>query len=168
VRSHLLLLLAIVAVGASEPGLAAAKPVRAGLAIRYETSACYGTCPHYIVEIRQNGRGTFIGLHFTAVNGARGFLATPAQVRAFTRILEPYRNAHGGQPGTDACQIVHTDDISVTVSWGKKPAFRHYFGCDGPAFEKMEADLRTAPKLLPISDMVGDPTLRWRPLKPGK
>ncbi len=141
---------------------------RTATEIRYETSVCYGSCPHFVVSVQPNGRGTFNGIRFTKVTGLRNFRATPAQVKAFTNALEPYRYVAGGQPQVGACKLVHTDDITVTVSWGAKRKLSHYFGCDGPEFEGIEAALRAAPKFLPIADMIGDPSQWRRSMKPGK
>lgn len=127
--------------------------------IRYETSPCFGACPIYTLSVTSVGHGTYQGQRFTSETGTRTFEATPAQFDAFAKALEPYRGKKGGMPGGDNCKRMHTDDTGVTVTWtytsGKTDMLAHYYGCDSPEFEAMEAALRDAPSKLPVGELIG-------------
>lgn len=127
--------------------------------IRYETSPCFGTCPIYNVTVSSAGKGIFQGQRFTSANGTETFAVTREQFDAFARALAPYRGKVGGQAGGGNCKRMHTDDITVRVTWtatnGRIQKLSHYFGCDSPEYDAMEAGLRDAPSKLPIGDMIG-------------
>src|SRR3712207_4943034 len=61
--------------------------------IRYETGACFGACPIYVLTVSSHGRGMFAGRNFTAAKGVHSFAVTQAQFAEFQRRLEPYRPA---------------------------------------------------------------------------
>lgn len=133
-------------------------PPKASL-IRYKTSGCYGPCPSYTVTVGSNGLALFEGHSDTAVKGKRQFRVDARQFRAFGWALQKYMYKQGGAPGSASCQLVHTDDISVSVTWtmrnGKSHTLNHYFGCDDPGTAALEKELVAAPKLLPIKAFVG-------------
>jgi len=127
--------------------------------IRYETSACFGTCPVYVVTVRPDGRGTFEGKRFTATAGLREFRATPAQYRRFKAVLQPYRPRDGEalyHMGTPLCGGPMVSDLpSADVTWTEvSGATQHlslYYGCGSPA---MRDAVRSAPDALPIAKLV--------------
>lgn len=127
--------------------------------IRYETSPCFGTCPIYNVTVSSAGKGIFQGQRFTSANGTETFAVTREQFDAFAKALAPYRGKVGGQAGGGNCKRMHTDDITVRVTWtatnGRIQKLSHYFGCDSPEYDAMEAGLRDAPSKLPIAGMIG-------------
>lgn len=127
--------------------------------IRYETSPCFGTCPVYSVTVSRAGNGTFQGQRFTGAAGTETFAVTREQFEAFAKALAPYRGKTGGQAGGGNCPRMHTDDTGVRVTWtatnGRIQTLSHYFGCDSPEYDAMEAGLRDAPSKLPIGDMIG-------------
>lgn len=152
---HFAWLLVPLAVSAAE----ARAPVRPP-SISYETGACFGRCPIYRVTVSADGRGTFEGRRFTAVEGVRNFRLTRAQYEAFAARLAPYR-PRGSEEinhGHPRCRRVATDHPSVSISWmGRRAADRlsFYFGCRDPANAAMARTLAEAPGLLPIGDFIG-------------
>ncbi len=152
-------LLILAALGASP---AAAQPARHGApeSISYQTGACFGTCPIYIVTVRSDGTGTFEGVNFTAVRGRRDFRVSPAQYRAFVAHLAPVRPAHGSidYNGPPRCQSMATDLPSATILWtGRRGTQRlhYYYGCDMEKHRALARRLSHAPGLLPIGDFIG-------------
>jgi hypothetical protein len=127
--------------------------------IRYQTSVCYGRCPAYVVTVAGNGLANFDGHSATKIKGQKKFRVTRNQFLDFAEVLERHRFRKGGEPGMPACALMHTDDISVSVTWtmsdGKIHRLKHYFGCDSAEFTALEKDLIAAPKLLPIKAYVG-------------
>lgn len=130
--------------------------------ISYQTSPCYGTCPVYAITVQPDGTGMFEGKQHTAVTGTRAFKATPAQVRAFTAKLAPYRPASGDrmlQPGQPGCENAPTDMPSVEVRWnemsGASQALSYYYGCGAADNGATGNALRAAPAELPVADLIG-------------
>jgi hypothetical protein len=129
-------------------------------AISLETRPCFGACPVFKVTVSPDGSGTFEGRRFTAVTGERRFRITPAQYRAFADHLAPLRPAEGSvRLSGEACRQMATDLPSTEVTWfsqiGNSQSYYFYFGCDMEANRAIADRLRSAPSLLPISDMVG-------------
>lgn len=130
--------------------------------ITYDTGACYGTCPVYSVTIdTATGSGEFVGTQHTAVTRARRFQATPAQVAAFRDAVAALRATPVGavEPGGAGCATYATDMPGVTVTWeganGTRTVRKVDYGCDGLANRAMFDGLRSVPKLLPISALIG-------------
>lgn len=128
--------------------------------ISYETGPCFGACPVYKVTVRPDGTGLFEGRRFTAVTGARRFMLTPAQYRAFAAQLEPLHPRQGNvRLAGEACGTMATDMPSVEVVWtsqiGSSETYYLYFGCDMEKNRPAADRLRAAPPLLPIADLIG-------------
>ena len=127
--------------------------------ISYETGPCFGACPVYRVTVHADGRGTFEGRRFTAVEGERSFRASPAQFRAFAAQLAPIRPAQGSvRYAGENCAMMATDMPSAEVRWRSatgEQSLYFYFGCDMERNQALAARLRAAPGLLPIADLIG-------------
>lgn len=131
-----------------------------GDSISYATGPCYGTCPVYTVTVRPDGTGTFEGVRFTAVTGARAFRVTPDAYRRFASALAPYRpdGERRVEMGSPDCGPAPTDMPSVDVNWtmasGGAGHLHFYYGCRvGNA--AMAKALQEAPSLLPIEGFIG-------------
>jgi len=137
---------------------AAGREVRS---ISYETGPCFGACPVYRVTVNADGTGRFEGRNFTAARGERAFRITPAQYRAFAAQLAPLRPARGSRRYSgDACRIMATDLPSAQVTWagaGGDQQLFFYFGCDMDRNQAIAERLRAAPRLLPITGLIGRP-----------
>lgn len=145
-------------VAANESG-DAARPV----SISYETGPCFGACPVYRVSVGTDGRGSFEGKRFTAVEGARSFIVTSAQFNAFERHLRPLRPSSGSvHYAGEACAMTATDLPSANVEWkgagGDAQSLHFYFGCDMEKNEAIAERLRRAPELLPIAGFIRAPS----------
>jgi len=128
--------------------------------ISYETGPCFGRCPVYRVTVRSDGRGTFEGRRFTAVDGLRSFHLTRAQFLAFVGHLGSYRprGVEAIGYGHPRCRRPATDHPSATVSWsggGREDRLSFYYGCRDPGNAAMAQALERAPELLPIGDLIG-------------
>lgn len=131
----------------------------AGEEIRYQTSACFGTCPVYSVTVRADGTGRFEGERFTATTGARDFTVPRADYQRFAAALAPYRprGERLVQPGSPDCANPPTDMPGVEVHWSGPETSDHlafYNGCRA-GNEAMAQALRQAPDLLPIAALIG-------------
>ena len=141
------------------PACATARPTATpAWTIIFETGPCFGACPVYRVTVNSGGDGTFEGLRFTAVIGARPFRATPAQAQAFARQLEPLRPASGAvRYSGEACGTMATDLPSAEVTW-RSPrgtqSLYFYYGCDMARNRAIVERLEVAPRLLPIGDFI--------------
>ena len=113
--------------------------------------------------VNADGTGLFHGRHGTAHLGERSFRITRQQYRAFAAQLAPYRP--GGREivysGPPRCQQTATDLPSVTVVWNwrhRGPQRLHFdYGCDVDRNREMARQLRDAPLLLPIRDLIDAP-----------
>jgi hypothetical protein len=128
--------------------------------ISYETGPCFGACPVFKVTVSPDGRGTFEGRQYTAVQGKRQFRLTPAQYRAFAAQLAPLRPAEGVvRMSGEACTQMATDLPSAEVTWfsqiGNSQSLYFYFGCDMEKNQAMAQRIRSAPSLLPIRELIG-------------
>lgn len=140
---------------------ASGAPADAPDSISYETGPCFGACPVYRVTLYADGRGTFEGRRFTAVEGERSFRATPDQFRAFSAHLAPVRPASGSvRHAGENCAMTATDMPSAEVRWRStagEQSLYFYFGCDMERHRALAERLRAAPALLPIAEMIGGP-----------
>jgi hypothetical protein len=156
------LLSACVSVPDGEPeGNAPATPDVEG--IEYETGPCFGRCPVYRIALNADGSGLIDGRHGTAHQGERSFRISREQYRAFAARLAPYRpRGHDiSYSGPPLCRQMATDLPSVTVTWhwpNRHPQRMHfYYGCDMERYREMAEQLRDAPSLLPIAELIGVP-----------
>ena len=130
--------------------------------ITYETGPCFGTCPVYSVTVTNSGApAIFDGKRFTAVAGRR---EVPVADRQFAAFYDAIADARAADPkayeqGGANCRQVVTDmpSVAITVREGtaEPRTFRFYYGCRDPQNAKLAADLRRAPTLLPIADLIG-------------
>ncbi|MES2339518.1 MAG: DUF6438 domain-containing protein [Pseudomonadota bacterium] len=130
--------------------------------ITYETGPCFGTCPVYAVTVNNLGApAVFDGKRFTAVTGRR---EVPVSYRQFAAFYDAVADARAAAPadyqqGGAHCKQVVTDMPSVAITFREGSAapwtFRYYYGCRDPQNAKIAADLRRAPTLLPIGDLIG-------------
>ena len=130
--------------------------------IAFETGPCFGACPVYRVTVDRAGNGLFEGRRFTAVTGERRFQASPDQLRAFLRHLEPLRPASGERRYSgDACEMMATDMPSAQVEWqngdGSEQRLYFYYGCDMDRNRAIADRLSAAPELLPIGQLIRPP-----------
>lgn len=129
--------------------------------ITYETGICFGRCPVYSVTIYSNGRATFTGRRFTAVEGTREFRVTAGTYLRFARHLEPLRPARAEaiRYSGDRCRVMATDLPSATVTWrgqGGDRSLYFYYGCDMQQNRAIADRLRRAPEVLgPLRDIIG-------------
>ncbi|HYD13562.1 MAG TPA: DUF6438 domain-containing protein [Allosphingosinicella sp.] len=139
---------------------AAQSPTRSPTrSITYETGPCFGRCPVYSVTVYSNGRATFTGRRFTAVEGTREFRVSPGTWRALARHLEPVRPQRGDiRYSGDRCRSMATDLPSASVTWhdpdGRRSLY-FYYGCDMQRNRALADRLRRAPDLLPLGDFIG-------------
>ena len=129
--------------------------------IRYETTACFGFCPAYVVTVSSDGQGLFEPVGHTAAAASERFTVTPAQFAAFAARLRPVR-PNGEvliQPGKPLCGAAVTDQASVDVRWtggaGDPRHLDYYFGCDMAKHADLRRTLMAAPGALPIAALVG-------------
>ena len=155
------LMLFAVAAGLALSGCVAAAAAAGGEveSIAFETGPCFGACPVYRVNVGSDGDGLFEGRRFTAVTGERRFRITPEQFRAFARNLAPLRPASGERNHSgDACASMATDLPSADVTWraadGSEQRLHFYFGCDMERNRAMAERLESAPRLLPIGELI--------------
>ncbi|HTU09700.1 MAG TPA: DUF6438 domain-containing protein [Allosphingosinicella sp.] len=131
--------------------------------ITYETGVCFGRCPVYSVTIYSDGRATFTGRRFTAVEGTREFRVPAGTYLSFARHLEPLRPARAEniRYSGDRCRVMATDLPSATVTWhgqGGQRSLYFYYGCDMRKNRAIADRLRRAPDLLPqLGDFIGRP-----------
>jgi hypothetical protein len=129
--------------------------------IEYETGPCFGACPVYRIALNADGSGLFEGRRSTAADGERSFRVTPAQYRAFAARLAPYRpeEAERRYSGPPLCERMATDLPSVTITWhwpdGRSQRLYFYYGCEMERYRAMAEQLRGAPGLLPVGDLIG-------------
>lgn len=161
-RAIALLMLPLAACAAT-PAPETAASAGAPAAIRYETAACFGSCPVYVLTVRPDGTGTFAGRRFTAATGEQAIKVDPADYRRFAAALAPYRPSQGDvryAPGEAICGNAPTDMPSVTITWdGAAPqTLSFYYGCRPEDAPGMAEALRGAPKLLPpVEALIGPP-----------
>lgn len=136
-----------------------------GDSIRYEASACFGTCPIYQVTLRPDGTGVFNGVRFTAVSGERAFKFSRAEYDAFAAKLAPYRPESGTKLYTPAdkknCAQAATDLPGVEITWtraiGDSQKLSYYFGCDMDKNQDMAEAVGSAPEAVPALDALIGP-----------
>ena len=152
----LLVLAAALAVPAS-----AQSPTRSPTrSITYETGVCFGRCPVYSVTVYSNGRATFTGRRFTAVEGTREFRVPAGTYSRLARHLEPLRPARAEEIrySGDRCRVMATDLPSATVTWrgqGGDRSLYFYYGCDMQRNRAIAERMRAVPTLLPLGDFIG-------------
>jgi hypothetical protein len=66
-------------------------PTEAGPVISFERTACFGTCPSYVMQVYADGRVAYEGRRFVTIEGKKD-LKLPAA--AVTDMLQQARNAH--------------------------------------------------------------------------
>jgi hypothetical protein len=128
--------------------------------IRYATTACYGSCPVYSLDVQPDGTGTFRGFADVAAMGTHDFVASPEAYRRFAARLAPYRPVQG--------EVIHRENCgeplirhhpSVDVRWrnaaGGHEHLSHYLGCDRAMYPGLAAALMAAPGELPIAALIG-------------
>lgn len=159
-KNHAFLLAAAAALAAPA---AAQSPTRSPIrSITYETGPCFGRCPVYSVTVYSNGRATFTGRRFTAVEGTREFRLPAGTYQRFARHLEPLRprRAEDIRYSGDRCRSMATDLPSARVAWNGQGGARSlyfYYGCDMQRNRALADRLRRAPDLLPLRDFIGRP-----------
>jgi len=141
------------AIPLSQAGGDTARPPQS---ISYETGPCFGACPVYRFTIDADGNGSFEGVRFTKVLGARTFTASREAFRAFATHLAPLRPGRGTvrYDAPPTCDILVTDRPSTSVTWknadGPKQSLYFYYGCDMDKNRAMAERLSGAPELLPV------------------
>ena len=107
--------------------------------IRLERDACYGTCPVYAVEIRRDGKGSFIGKEHVKAKGPHEIRLVSADIALMSSVLDRSGfwslNDHY-QSKEDGCEAMWTDQSGLSISvvrQGKTKTVAFYHGCRGPA-----------------------------------
>lgn len=127
--------------------------------VTYSTGPCFGTCPIYTVTVDlASGSIAWHGERFVAVPGDRQKIDKAAVV-AFLNRLQKWRSVGerllNGAPG---CASMTTDMPTVDVSWDGIAGHAHLafnYGCDMEKNRALAEDLRSAPTLLPLADLIG-------------
>ncbi len=100
------------------------------------------------------GTGTYASEH--------RFRASPVQATAFARRLKPYRpNGTIEMRSGKLCHTFMTDGDQTEITWtsaGSRPAHLLFNdGCDPDKHRKMATAIASAPSLLPIGHLLGNP-----------
>lgn len=150
-----------------------AEPPQMVGSITYSTSACFGACPVYTVEIDTFGQANFTGKRFTAASGTHKFPYSWEQYWAFRKALEPSRPEEAFTdglppilerkivPGAPNCTSVATDMPTIEVVWRedtspmRETRLTAYLGCDMAQNRALFDILRKAPDVLRIQDLIG-------------
>lgn len=155
-----LCLIAALLVAGCSPAPPARPPLVTGAneSIRFATGPCFGRCPVFTIEVWSDGRASFSGERFTAVEGRRDFTVTPAQYADYARRLAPYRPRGERRLSGAVCGENYEPDMPwIDVQWiGKDPPDRLHIdiGCDPQANEAMIEAVGRAPEVLGITAWV--------------
>lgn len=144
---------------ATDTGPATPDPAGPIQTVTYSTGPCFGACPVYTVTVDlASGSIAWQGERFVAVTGDRRMVDKAAVVAFLNRLQKwrpPGERVLSGSPG---CASMATDQSTVDVAWDGIAGHAHLafnYGCDGEKNRVLAEDLRSAPTLLPIADLIG-------------
>jgi hypothetical protein len=106
--------------------------------VTLQRTACYGQCPIYAVEIRNNGQVKYVGEEFVKVVGVRQANVPTANIELLAAAVRHVRfeQMQGKyQSEKDGCVSLATDHPSISISVttaGIEKAVVFYVGCHGP------------------------------------
>lgn len=127
-------------------------PVDAEFSITLERTACFGRCPIYRISVEGNGRVTYYGEMFVAVEGEQRSQIAQDQVRRLARELERVDFFSLQDEYTDLSATDMPSAITTLRLNGEMKTIVHYHG-DFSAPEKLT-------KLEDLIDEITDST-RW-------
>jgi len=129
-------------------------------AVRYDSGACFGTCPQFSYRIDHNGKATFDGRRFTAVEGSENAPGDREIFQKLVATLASARPAEGKRDiGRKNCARFITDQPTVTVFWEQTNDTRQLSynkGCRDPQYAELREQLEAARGLLPVGTMIGE------------
>lgn len=137
---------------------------RGGETITYraEHSICL-SCANFSLVLGPDGQGILTRRVDGVEQPDRRFRATPAQVKAFTDSLRPYRPKEEllidpPDRGNGRCRIYATDGYLFDIRWqtalGPAAHLALDTACDPGQYDAMGEALDAAPRLLPIGDLL--------------
>lgn len=128
-------------------------------AISYETTACFGTCPVFRIELAADNSGVFHGERFTQAQGRHEFRVSPQAARAFRERVAPFRPDGRVSYDHGNCPVPVMSDLpTVRVDWSDGDSLDWYLGCRTPGLSAIEPDLAEAWRELPeVVQLVGRP-----------
>jgi hypothetical protein len=103
-------------------------PVDAPFSITLERTPCFGRCPVYRISVDGNGRVTYFGEMFVAVEGGQTAQLTHEQIRRLARELErvdffSLQDMHTDMSATDMPSAITTLRLD-----GETKTITHYYG----------------------------------------
>ncbi len=133
---------------------------------RMETTACFGNCPAYRVDVFSDGLIVYIGHADTHLKGTYRLPESPELFQRILRLLDEnsfhtFRDAYGwtGEGEASVCREEWTDHPSTVLTLqfaNSKKTVHHYHGCKG--FERedeLEALEKTLFELIGLDIYVG-------------
>lgn len=114
----------ILLLAASAPALAQESPYTR---ILMERTACYGTCPVYSVELRENGSVTYTGTQYVRVSGTRRWTVDGPAVQALARDMERAGFFDWRDEYTAPVMDLPTTYVTLTAG-GRTKKIKDYFG----------------------------------------
>ena len=133
IRVAAALVLALVSAPAAAQDKDPAGPIR----IQLERTACFGTCPAYRVEIREDGTVTYAGRDHVRVSGERTWTIDPEAVRGLAREMERAGFFEMKDSYTGGMTDLPTTYTTLT-SGGRTKKIRDYYGAP-PELKEIEA-----------------------------
>ena len=135
-------------------------------AFSMETTACFGTCPAYRVDVFSDGVIVFKGDAHTKLVGTYRLPSNPELFQRILRLLDEnsfqkLRDDYGwvGEGEESPCSEEWTDHPSTVLSLqfaSNLKTVHHYHGCKGfDREEELEALEKTLFELIGLSDYVG-------------
>lgn len=105
--------------------------------VRLARTACYGECPVYTVEIRRDGKGSYVGEEWVKRKGEQAIQLAPADVALLSTVLARsgfWRLKQRYKSLEDGCEQLWTDNPSLSISvvhQGQTKTVAFYHGCKG-------------------------------------
>ncbi len=108
-------------------------------------------CPEYSLEVGRDGNVQYSGQRNVAVEGAQVFQASPEQIPAFFKTVDPHRpSGELSLTKPEDCEEFWTDQSGLEIIWqvDGEPTDKitWYAGCDAEKYRKMGEDLFSAYK----------------------
>lgn len=128
------LLAAVLLFAASAPALAQESPYTR---IFMERTACYGTCPVYSVELRENGSVTYTGTQYVRVSGTRRWTVDAQAVQSLARDMARAGFFDWKDEYTAPVMDLPTTYVTLTAG-GRTKKIKDHLGAP-PALKEIEA-----------------------------
>lgn len=116
------------------PALAQSAPY---VRIFMERTACYGTCPVYSVELRENGSVTYTGRASVRISGSHTWKIDPSAVRALARDMETAGFFDWKDEYTAPVMDLPTTYVTL-IAGGRTKKIKDHLGAP-PALKEIEA-----------------------------